>query len=67
MAFERFLSEWVYFDYRHRQSSLSAQLSWMILPERTLTVEIARVMRKEDDVTANDSQTTISSKLSGSF
>lgn len=67
LAFERLLSEWVYFDYRHRQSSLSAQLSWMILPERTVTVEVARVMRQEDDVTANYSQTTISSKLSGSF
>ena len=67
LAFERLLSEWVYFDYRHRQSSLSAQLSWMILPEHTLTVEVARVTRMEDDVTANYSQTTISSKLSGSF
>ena len=53
LAFEQAYSDWLYYDYRTRTTSMAATLSYTLAKGATVALEYSHLVRKETDETAD--------------
>lgn len=67
LAFEQAYSDWLYYDYRTRTSSITATLSYTLAEGATAALEYSHLVRRETDEAADFKVDGLVARFSGSF